>query len=102
MARSYGWLLAADGYWCAKRREVLALLQIACPAASDKVVEAFVRKTLAPDQATSFKRHIACCSKCAEEVENTRAFALAMGDALRAIQLRHSSSAASPSNRRAL
>jgi hypothetical protein len=67
----------------------MALPQIACPA-SDEVVEAFVRKTLSPDQVAFFGRHIACCSKCTEEVENTRAFVLAMGDALRAKQTRHS------------
>jgi len=63
----------------------MALLQTACPAASNEVAEGFVRGTLSPDRATFFGRHIACCPKCAEEVENTRALVLAMCDALRAI-----------------
>jgi anti-sigma factor RsiW len=65
----------------------MASLQTACPAASDEVAEAFVRGTLSPDRATFFGRHIACCPKCAEEVENTRAFVLAMCDAFHAIRL---------------
>ena len=67
----------------------MASLQTACPAAWDEAAEAFVRRTLSPDRAAFFGRHIACCSKCAEDVENTSAFVLAMCDALRAIELRH-------------
>ena len=89
MARSYGWIFATDGISERKGGKSMALPQIACPA-SDEVVEAFVMKTLSPDQVAFFGRHIACCSKCTEEVENTRAFVLAMGDALRAKQTRHS------------
>jgi anti-sigma factor RsiW len=63
--------------------------QTECPAASDEVAEAFVTGTLSPDRAAFFGRHIACCSKCAEDVENTGAFVLAMCDALRVIELRH-------------
>jgi hypothetical protein len=68
----------------------MASLQIACPAASEEVAEAFVSRTLSPDRAAFFGRHIACCSKCAEDVENTRAFVLGMCAALRTIHLRDS------------
>lgn len=64
----------------------MASLQTGCPAASDEVAEAFVRRTLSPDRATFFERHISCCSKCAEAVEDTRAFVLAIRDALRTIE----------------
>jgi hypothetical protein len=64
----------------------MASLQTGCPAASDEVAEEFVRGTLSPDRTTFVGRHIACCSKCAVAVENTRAFVIAMCDALRAIQ----------------
>ena len=64
-------------------------VQTGCPAASEEVAEAFVMGTLSPDRAAFFGRHIACCSKCAEDVENTSAFVLAICDALRAIELRH-------------
>jgi anti-sigma factor RsiW len=70
-------------------RVYIASLQTACPAASDEAAEAFVRGTLSPDRATFFGRHIARCPKCVEEVENPRAFVLAMCDALRVIELRH-------------
>jgi hypothetical protein len=56
--------------------------QRGCPADSDEVAEAFVRKTLSRNRATFFKTHIASCSECAKEVENTRAFVLAMLGAL--------------------
>jgi hypothetical protein len=85
-ARTAGFLLGTV-YSCAKRRKEssVASLQTACPAASDEVAEAFVRGTLSPDRAALFGRHIGCCPKCADEVENHRAFVLAMCDALRAI-----------------
>ena len=65
----------------------MASPQPACPAAEDEVAEAFVRKTLPPERAASFKTHIVSCSNCAREVENAGAFVLAMRGALRA-QLR--------------
>ena len=68
-------------------RGVMSSPQPACPAAADEVAEAFVRKTLSPDRAASFKIHIVSCSDCAKEVEITGAFGLAMRGALRA-QLR--------------
>jgi anti-sigma factor RsiW len=68
----------------------MASLQTGCSAASDEVAEAFVMGTLSPNRATLFGRHVARCAKCAEEVENTRAFVLAMCDAMRAMELRDS------------
>ena len=68
----------------------MASLEIACPVASDEVAEAFARKTMSPERVAFFGRHIEGCARCAEEMGNTRAFVLAMCDALRAIQMRHS------------
>ena len=62
----------------------MASPMLSCPAALAEVAEAFAMRTLSPDRATFFERHIACCSKCAEEVKNTCAFVVAMRDALRA------------------
>jgi hypothetical protein len=85
-ARAAGFL-QAPVYPCAKAREGShgVTRETPCSEASDEVAEALVRGILSPDRATFFGRHIAVVRICAEEVENTRAFVLALCDALRAI-----------------